>query len=156
MKITCQNHDIRQDKWSKKQTLTSYYNKRSTVNNRFAFIPLRVRLRSWQPLASHSLLQCPKKLSSAKNSPLWLLLELLLLPLMLLSILLKPPGLIPLSIGITDATFHTSFVAFAFNVATPLNAAPQTKDIQFRIWSIVKKHPELLNNNASPWFSNKV
>lgn len=75
-------------------------------------LPWRVRLRSSQPLESNSLLAMSKKLSSGMSSSLLLLCELPLLP----------PTPIPLSTGITDAMFQTSFNALAFNVAAPRRA----------------------------------
>ena len=94
------------------------------------YIPFRVRLRSSTPLASNSLLHIPKKFSSGKSSPLKLLLEFPLLPLLLqllilLLLLVTPPAPKFLSTGITAAIFHTSFRALAFNVAAPRKAAIQ-------------------------------
>lgn len=83
-------------------------------------MPLRVRLRSSLPLARNSRLQAPRKFSPQTTSPLQFRLWFpLLFP--------APQIPRPLSVGITAATFRTSFNALAFNVAAPRRATQERK-----------------------------
>lgn len=83
-------------------------------------VPLRVRLRSSLPLARNSRLQAPRKFSPQTTSPLQFRLWFpLLFP--------APQIPRPLSVGITAATFRTSFNALAFNVAAPRRATQERK-----------------------------
>ena len=74
--------------------------------------PLRVRLRSTQPLASSSRLHMPRKFSSRTNSLLKLPFELLPVPVLF----------VPLSVRGTAGILRVSFTALAFNVAAPRRA----------------------------------
>lgn len=106
------------------------------------YIPLRVRLRSSQPLASNSLLQMPRKFSSGASSPLKLLLELPLPP--------AAPRFF--STGITAAIFQTSFRALAFNVAAPRKAAIQFHATQkTHATSKISKHKIFHHQNSKPF-----